>query len=101
MIEIPFHLYIVIHYLLEAFKIGVVAIITLMFATLTESVAVPLLVMTILSLVVREKWIGAILSGEEKSRYSGSSQHAHLSPSAPISQNRPIPHLQHPSGLLG
>ena len=50
MIEIPFHLYIVIHYLLEAFKIGVVAIITLMFATLTESVAVPLLVMTILSL---------------------------------------------------
>ena len=49
-IKIPFHLYILIHYFLEAFKIGVVSIITLMLATVTESVAVPLLVMVVLSL---------------------------------------------------
>ena len=49
--EIPFHLYLFIHFFLEAFKIAVVSIITLTFATLTESVAVPLLVMMVLSLV--------------------------------------------------
>ncbi len=49
-VEIPFHLYIVVHYFLEAFKICIVSVITLMFATLTESVAVPMLVMLLLSL---------------------------------------------------
>ncbi len=49
-IEFPFHTYIFMNYALEALKIVVMIVITLMFSTITESASGPGLIMLVLSL---------------------------------------------------